>query len=49
MSRNGAGISIHGYDSANPYLVGYDNSALYPLEFPDSMRGGSIFLPSEDR
>ena len=45
FSRNGAGISIHGYDPAKPYLVGYDNSALYPLEFPDSMRGG-INLPA---
>ncbi len=45
FSRNGAGISIHGYDSAKPYLVGYDNSALYPLEFPDSVRGG-INLPA---
>jgi filamentous hemagglutinin family protein len=45
LSRNGAGISIHGYDSAKPYLVGYDNSALYPLEFPDSLRGG-INLPA---
>ncbi len=45
LSRNGAGISIHGYDPAKPYLVGYDNSALYPLEFPDSLRGG-INLPA---
>jgi filamentous hemagglutinin family protein len=40
FSRNGAGISIHGYDEGRPYVVGYDNSALYPLEFPDSLRGG---------
>ena len=45
FSRNGAGISIHGYDPAKPYIVGYDNSALYPLEFPDSVRGG-INLPA---
>jgi len=45
FSRNGAGVSIHGYDEAKPYLVGYDNSALYPLEFPDSVRGG-INLPA---
>ena len=45
FSRNGAGISIHGYDPTKPYLVGYDNSALYPLEFPDSVRGG-INLPA---
>jgi filamentous hemagglutinin family protein len=45
FSRNGAGISIHGYDPAKPYFVGYDNSALYPLEFPDSVRGG-INLPA---
>jgi filamentous hemagglutinin family protein len=45
FSRNGAGISIHGYDAAKPYLVGYDNSALFPLEFPDSLRGG-INLPA---
>ncbi len=45
LSRNGAGISIHGYDASKPYVVGYDNSALYPLEFPDSLRGG-INLPA---
>lgn len=45
VSRNGAGISIHGYDEAKPYIVGYDNSALYPLQFPDSVRGG-INLPA---
>jgi hypothetical protein len=45
MSRNGAGISIHGYDAGKPYVVGYDNSALYPLELPDSVRGG-INLPA---
>ncbi len=44
-TRNGAGISIHGYDAAHPYVLGYDNSALYPLEFPDSVRGG-MNLPS---
>jgi hypothetical protein len=45
VSRNGAGISIHGYDETKPYIVGYDNSALYPLQFPDSVRGG-INLPA---
>ena len=45
LSRNGTGISVHGYDAARPYLMGYDNSALYPLEFPDSLRGG-INLPA---
>lgn len=45
FSRNGAGISIHGYDATKPYVLGYDNSALYPLEFPDSVRGG-INLPA---
>lgn len=45
FSRNGAGVSIHGYDPARPYVVGYDNSNLYPLEFPDSLRGG-INLPA---
>ncbi|MGA6828447.1 filamentous hemagglutinin N-terminal domain-containing protein [Nitrospira sp. NS4] len=45
FSRSGAGISIHGYDEARPYLLGYDNSALYPLQFPDSVRGG-INLPA---
>jgi hypothetical protein len=45
FSRNGAGISIHGYDEARPYVLGYDNSTLYPLEFPDSLRGG-INLPA---
>jgi filamentous hemagglutinin family protein len=45
VSKNGAGISIHGYDAAKPYVLGYDNSALYPLELPDSVRGG-INLPA---
>ena len=45
FSRNGAGVSIHGYDPAKPYVLGYDNSALYPWEFPDSVRGG-INLPA---
>ena len=45
FSRNGAGVSIHGYDATKPYVVGYDNSALYPLEFPDSLRDG-INLPA---
>lgn len=45
ISQNGAGISIHGYDETKPYIVGYDNSALYPLQFPDSVRGG-INLPA---
>jgi filamentous hemagglutinin family protein len=44
-SRNGAGISIHGYDEANNYLIGYDNSKLYPLQLPESLRGG-INLPA---
>lgn len=45
ISRNGAGISIHGYDPLKPYVLGYDNSALYPSYFPDSVRGG-INLPA---
>ena len=45
FSKNGAGISIHGYDPLKPYVLGYDNSDLYPLEFPDSLRGG-INLPA---
>jgi filamentous hemagglutinin family protein len=45
FSRNGAGISIHGYDPTKPYVLGYDNSSLYPLEFPDSLRSG-INLPA---
>ena len=45
FSRNGAGVSIHGYDTTKPYVLGYDNSALYPWEFPDSVRGG-INLPA---
>lgn len=40
VSRNGAGISIHGYDQSKPYIIGYDNSALYPLWIPDSARAG---------
>ncbi len=39
-SSGGAGVSIHGYDAAKPYVVGYDNSALYPVQFPDSARAG---------
>lgn len=38
VSSSGAGISIHGHDATKPYVVGYDNSALYPLQFPDSAR-----------
>ena len=45
VSKNGAGVSIHGYDAAKPYVLGYDNSTLYPLELPDSVRGG-INLPA---
>ncbi len=45
ISKNGAGISIHGYDETKPYIVGYDNTALYPLEFPDSARAG-LNLPA---
>ncbi len=45
FSRSGAGVSIHGHDEAKPYIVGYDNSALYPLYFPNSARGG-INLPA---
>ena len=45
VSSGGSGISIHGYDENRPYVVGYDNSALYPLEFPDSARGG-LNLPA---
>lgn len=45
VSKNGAGISIHGYDATKPYVPGYDNSALYPLELPDSVRGG-VNLPA---
>lgn len=45
VGRNGAGVSIHGYDEAKPYVVGYDNSELYPLWFPDSARTG-LNLPA---
>ncbi|MBX3302693.1 MAG: filamentous hemagglutinin N-terminal domain-containing protein [Nitrospira sp.] len=45
VSSGGAGISIHGYDAAKPYVVGYDNSALYPVQFPDSAREG-LNLPA---
>jgi len=45
VSRNGAGVSIHGYDEAKPYVVGYDNSALYPLWLPGSARTG-LNLPA---
>lgn len=38
VSSSGAGIAIHGHDATKPYVVGYDNSALYPLQFPDSAR-----------
>ncbi len=38
VSSSGAGVSIHGYDAAKPDVVGYDNSVLYPLQFPDSAR-----------
>jgi len=38
VSSSGAGVSIHGHDATKPYVVGYDNSALYPLQFPDSAR-----------
>ncbi|MGC4097959.1 MAG: filamentous hemagglutinin N-terminal domain-containing protein [Nitrospira sp.] len=40
VSSSGAGVSIHGYDAAKPYVIGYDNSALYPLQFPDAARAG---------
>lgn len=45
VSSSGAGVSIHGYDAAKPYIVGYDNSALYPLELPESAREG-LNLPA---
>ena len=45
VSEAGAGISIHGYDPSDKYLVGYDNSNLYPLQVPDSLRTG-INLPA---
>ena len=45
ISQSGAGISIHGYDPVRPYVLGYDNSALYPVDVPDSLRGG-INLPA---
>jgi len=40
ISSSGAGISIHGDGAAKPYVAGYDNSALYPVQFPDSARAG---------
>jgi len=45
VSSSGAGVSIHGYDAAKPYVVGYDNSALYPVQLPDSARTG-LNLPA---
>ncbi|MDP1768344.1 MAG: filamentous hemagglutinin N-terminal domain-containing protein [Nitrospirota bacterium] len=45
LTQNGAGVSIHGYDESRPYVLGYDNSALYPSEFPDSVRAG-LNLPA---
>lgn len=45
VSEAGAGISIHGYDQSDTYLVGYDNSNLYPLQLPDGLRAG-INLPA---
>ncbi len=44
-SSGGAGVSIHGYDAAKPSVIGYDNSSLYPLQFPDSVRAG-LNLPA---
>ncbi len=38
VSSSGAGVSIHGHDAAKPYVLGYDNSALYPLQLPESAR-----------
>jgi len=40
VTSSGAGISIHGHNENKPYIVGYDNSALYPLELPESAREG---------
>lgn len=37
VTDGGAGISIHGTDLS--YIPGYDNSALHPLEVPESVRG----------
>jgi filamentous hemagglutinin family protein len=45
VSSSGAGISIHGHNENKPSVVGYDNSALYPLELPDSAREG-LNLPA---
>jgi len=41
----GTGVSIHGYNANKPFIVGYDNSALYPPELPESAREG-INLPA---
>lgn len=45
VTTTGTGISIHGYNPNKPYIVGYDNSALYPLEVPESAREG-LNLPA---
>ncbi len=45
FSRNGAGISIHGPDEGTSYIRGYDNSALHPVEAPDSVRGALNVAP----
>lgn len=45
VSTGGSGISIHGYNGNKPFIVGYDNSSLYPLELPDSAREG-LNLPA---
>ncbi len=45
FSRNGAGISIHGPDEGTSYVRGYDNSALHPVEVPESVRGTLNLAP----
>lgn len=45
VSSSGAGVTIHGHDAAKPFVVGYDNSALYPVQLPDSARQG-LNLPA---
>ncbi|MBA5866610.1 MAG: filamentous hemagglutinin N-terminal domain-containing protein [Nitrospira sp. CR1.3] len=37
VTDGGAGIAIHGIDTS--YIPGYDNSALHPVEIPESLRG----------
>lgn len=45
VTTTGTGVSIHGYDPNKPFVLGYDNSALYPEQFPDPAREG-LNLPA---